>query len=50
MPGLAVKPIAASCCGMAGAFGYQAETQEVSTRDGRGRAAAGGARRRRRTT
>jgi Fe-S oxidoreductase len=25
-----VKPIASSCCGMAGAFGYQAETQEVS--------------------
>jgi Fe-S oxidoreductase len=30
IPGLQVKPIAASCCGMAGAFGYQAETQEVS--------------------
>ena len=30
MPGLEVKPIASSCCGMAGSFGYQAETQEVS--------------------
>jgi Fe-S oxidoreductase len=28
--GLQVKEIASSCCGMAGAFGYQAETQEVS--------------------
>ena len=30
VPGLTVKPIASSCCGMAGSFGYQAETQEVS--------------------
>jgi FAD/FMN-containing dehydrogenase/Fe-S oxidoreductase len=30
VPELSVKPIAASCCGMAGSFGYQAETQEVS--------------------
>ena len=30
IPELTVKPIASSCCGMAGAFGYQAETQEVS--------------------
>ncbi|MBS0560678.1 MAG: FAD-binding protein [Proteobacteria bacterium] len=30
IPGLTVKPIASSCCGMAGSFGYQAETQEVS--------------------
>ncbi len=30
VPGLTVKPIASSCCGMAGAFGYQTETQEVS--------------------
>ena len=30
VPQLAVKPIASSCCGMAGTFGYQAETQEVS--------------------
>jgi len=30
IPGLTVKPIAASCCGMAGAFGYQSETQEIS--------------------
>ena len=29
-PGLAVKPIVSSCCGMAGSFGYQAETQDVS--------------------
>jgi len=25
-----VKPIVSSCCGMAGSFGYQAETQHVS--------------------
>ena len=30
VPGLDVQPITSSCCGMAGAFGYQAETQEVS--------------------
>jgi FAD/FMN-containing dehydrogenase/Fe-S oxidoreductase len=30
VPALTVKSIASSCCGMAGAFGYQAETQEVS--------------------
>jgi FAD/FMN-containing dehydrogenase/Fe-S oxidoreductase len=30
VPKLAVKPIQSSCCGMAGSFGYQAETQEVS--------------------
>lgn len=30
IPGLEVRPIAASCCGMAGAFGYQAETHAVS--------------------
>ncbi len=30
VPGLAVKPIASSCCGMAGSFGYQAETQDFS--------------------
>ena len=30
IPDLAVKPIAAACCGMAGAFGYQSETQPVS--------------------
>jgi len=27
---LTVKPIASSCCGMAGAFGYQSDTQETS--------------------
>jgi len=30
VPDLQVKPIESSCCGMAGAFGYQAETQAVS--------------------
>ena len=30
VPDLAVTPIASSCCGMAGAFGYQAETQAES--------------------
>jgi Fe-S oxidoreductase len=30
VPRLTVNPIASSCCGMAGAFGYQAETQDVS--------------------
>ncbi len=30
VPGLTVKPIASSCCGMAGSFGYQTETQDVS--------------------
>ena len=29
-PGLNVRPITSSCCGMAGPFGYQAENQEVS--------------------
>ena len=30
IPGLIAKPVASSCCGMAGSFGYQAETQDVS--------------------
>ena len=30
IPGLVVQPIASSCCGMAGAFGYQSETLAVS--------------------
>jgi FAD/FMN-containing dehydrogenase/Fe-S oxidoreductase len=30
IPDLAVRPIQSSCCGMAGSFGYQAETQDVS--------------------
>ena len=30
IPGLEVVPIQSSCCGMAGAFGYQAETQDES--------------------
>ena len=37
IPELTLRPIAASCCGMAGAFGYQAETQAAS----RAMAAAG---------
>ena len=30
IPGLDVQTIESSCCGMAGAFGYQAETYEMS--------------------
>jgi FAD/FMN-containing dehydrogenase/Fe-S oxidoreductase len=30
VPDLVVRPIASSCCGMAGAFGYQVETAQVS--------------------
>ena len=30
VPELSVHPIQSSCCGMAGAFGYQAETQAES--------------------
>jgi len=30
IPGLEVAPIASSCCGMAGSFGYAAETQAAS--------------------
>lgn len=30
VPGLVVRPIESSCCGMAGSFGYQAETLDVS--------------------
>ncbi len=30
VPSLEVRPITSSCCGMAGAFGYQAETQDAS--------------------
>jgi Fe-S oxidoreductase len=30
VPGLAVEPIESSCCGMAGSFGYAAETIDVS--------------------
>ena len=30
VPELTVAPINSSCCGMAGSFGYQAETQDVS--------------------
>jgi Fe-S oxidoreductase len=31
IPGLKVVPITSSCCGMAGAFGYEAANMEVST-------------------
>jgi Fe-S oxidoreductase len=34
VPDLAVETVASSCCGMAGAFGYAAETYEVSMRMG----------------
>jgi len=34
VPGLQVKTIPSSCCGMAGAFGYQAETFDVSMKMG----------------
>ena len=30
IPGVAVEKIESSCCGMAGAFGYQAETADIS--------------------
>ncbi|MFC7551652.1 hypothetical protein ACFQU7_04030 [Pseudoroseomonas wenyumeiae] len=30
IPGLTVTPIASSCCGMAGSFGYEAKNLEVS--------------------
>ena len=30
VPGLNVEPIESSCCGMAGAFGYAADTIDVS--------------------
>jgi Fe-S oxidoreductase len=30
VPGLEVETVQSSCCGMAGAFGYQAETYDVS--------------------
>ncbi|HYB08293.1 MAG TPA: FAD-linked oxidase C-terminal domain-containing protein [Alphaproteobacteria bacterium] len=32
VPGLEVETVASSCCGMAGAFGFQAETYETSMR------------------
>jgi Fe-S oxidoreductase len=34
IPGLAVEPIESSCCGMAGSFGYAADTVDVSLRMG----------------
>jgi Fe-S oxidoreductase len=34
VPGLEVSMIASSCCGMAGAFGYQAETYDASMKMG----------------
>ena len=30
VPGMAVTPIASSCCGMAGAFGYEARHHDIS--------------------
>ena len=30
IPDLTVKPINSGCCGMAGSFGYQSETQDIS--------------------
>ena len=34
IPGLEVETVESSCCGMAGAFGYNAETYEVSMKMG----------------
>jgi Fe-S oxidoreductase len=34
VPDLAVEPIESSCCGMAGAFGYGADTIDVSLKMG----------------
>ena len=34
VPGLEVETVASSCCGMAGAFGYQAETFDISMKMG----------------
>ena len=34
VPGLAVKTIESTCCGMAGAFGYEAEHYEISKKIG----------------
>src|SRR3546814_8628589 len=34
IPGLQVELVNSSCCGMAGSFGYQAETAEISRRMG----------------
>ena len=47
IPGLEVEVIDSSCCGMAGAFGYQAETVWVSKQMGELSVAACGAQRRR---
>ena len=30
IPGVTAKPVASSCCGMAGSFGYQAENRDTS--------------------
>ena len=48
VPGLKTEVIESSCCGMAGAFGYQAETIDTLACHGGTFAAAGGARGRRR--
>jgi Fe-S oxidoreductase len=34
VPGLEVRTVQSSCCGMAGSFGYEAEHYEVSMRMG----------------
>jgi len=34
VPGLAVEPVVSSCCGMAGAFGYEAEHYDLSMKMG----------------
>ena len=49
VPGLAVELVESSCCGMAGAFGYDAAHYDVSVRMAELGVAAGGARRARRT-
>ena len=43
VPELAVETVESSCCGMAGAFGYGADTIDVSLKMARAVAAAGGA-------
>ena len=43
IPDLDVETIDSSCCGMAGAFGYQSETIDVSLAHGGAEPAPGGA-------
>ncbi len=42
IPKLSAQPIASSCCGMAGTFGYQAETEATSRAMAEARSAARG--------